>query len=181
MSFAARSEKPIDNLSARNSPVRDQQTIVHLPKMSQLIIMQDNGFNDQQIFEIVRRHHKVVKLPANLSDPLTLPRLIQFILASEEIERVELIVPSLYFNNFLTSIKDQEERDRILNITHGITPIIGDFEREGMYSTPVHCYYLEYHTWYLYLTSDNVPSGNKVSIVKGQMPDFLRPSHYLNE
>ncbi|GMT11818.1 hypothetical protein PFISCL1PPCAC_3115, partial [Pristionchus fissidentatus] len=80
------------------------------------------GFSDQQVLELAKLDRRHLCLPANLSHPATLQRLIETA-HSTGIKHVLIFVETDYFHRFLNSIGLVEEEGRLFDVADPSSPL----------------------------------------------------------
>ncbi|GMT12226.1 hypothetical protein PFISCL1PPCAC_3523, partial [Pristionchus fissidentatus] len=150
INFARRSKTPIHYiLTAFFSP--DPHEILELPWAQSLCVKDMTpGFSDQQVLELAKQGHPELEIPANLSHPATLQRLIE-IVHSTSLRRVAITVDIDYYHRFLSSIALVEEGRRLMDVSDPRSPIIW-IEMEPDYPD----YILDTGTGYLFVGGDHL-------------------------
>ncbi|GMT31873.1 hypothetical protein PFISCL1PPCAC_23170 [Pristionchus fissidentatus] len=177
MDWAIRSSVPINSLTLEKCHV-DPQVIADLPRMARLFVSERRQwfssprYTDSQLLAIARIGHGDVSLPADPSEIGTIRALIGVVHSSDHTLEFSIEVHHHPFSRFLESVNLREVGNRLLDVTNA--PVLW-----GQNNNDNPFYYLDYGYGYLKVSFYDSSFAQTVTIVKGEKPRYLGPSHPL--
>ncbi|GMT31871.1 hypothetical protein PFISCL1PPCAC_23168, partial [Pristionchus fissidentatus] len=177
MDWAIRSSVPINSLALDNCSLDPEVILIGYHKhcsTTRYNLQKQFRFTDSDILAIARIGHGNISLPIGLSKIGTIRTLIGVVHSSDYTLEFALEVKSVYFRRFLESVNLREEGSNLQDVTNTDAPVIwGQINYESPF------YYLDYGYGYLKVFSYRAVLKHTVSIVKGEKPRDLGPSHPL--